>query len=180
MCFDCDGIGEEVISSYVVVDPHHVCHDVLKVILSPHDIKGNQLVFPPYGVIAGWKLDRALEGAGVDPKAGKGLLHSSKICTPNPRQADSHFFAIHVAATTGTWKDDRFTEPKAGVQVHCVEIPVSPAFMPALQLELSDHTGGISEDSLIWKTGIVVPWKNRTVVMVSRLLLIQKLQGISQ
>ena len=180
MCFDCEGTVEGVMSSYVVVDPHHVCHHVLKAILSPRDFKGNQLVFPPHGVIAGSKLDKALEDAGVEPKAGKGLLHSSKICTPNRQQPDSHFFAIHVAATTGTWKDDRFTEPKAGVQVHCVEIPVSPAFMPALQLELSDHTGGISEDSLIWKTGIVVPWKNRTVVMVSRLLLIQKLQGISQ
>ena len=167
MVFECKGIGQEVSSKYVVVDPHQVCHHMLKAILSPRKFKGSKLTFPPHGVIEGWRLEEALVDAGVDPVAGKGLLHYARVCTPNPRQPNSHFFAIHVEATSGKWKEDGETKPQSGLQVHCPDIPVSPAFFSALQLELSDIIGGINEDSLIWKTGIVLPWENRVSVMVN-------------
>ena len=171
MVFDSHEEGEKGKTSYVAVDPPHVCHHVLKAILSPHEFKGSHLVFPSHGVIEGPKLDKALKDAGVDPKAGKGLLHYSQICTPNPRPPNSYFFGIHVAATSRTWKDDGHTKPQCGLQVHCLNIPVSPAFLPALLVALCNKTGGINKDSLIWKTGVVIPWENDVIVNVSRLCL---------
>ena len=167
MLFKCQEVGQEVASSYVVVDPRHVCHFVLQAILSPRKFKQSNLVFPQQGVIEGPELDKALSDAGVDPTVGKGLLHYSKVCIPNQRKLHSHFFAIHVQATSGTWEEDGKTKPHFGLQVHCPEIPVSPAFLPALQLELSNMIGGISENSIVWKTGIVLPLENRVIVMVS-------------
>ena len=156
-----------VVVVVVVVDPHHVCHHVLKAILSPRHFPGSHIVFPSHGVIEDSQLDKALSDAGVDPKVGKGLLHFAQICTPTLSQPKGHFFAIHVSATFGSWTEDGLTKPQAGVQVHCLKIPVSQAFFPALQLKLSEATEGINEESLIWKTGIVVPWDNKVIVMVS-------------
>ena len=165
--FDSHEEGEKEKTLYVAVDPPHVCHHVLKAALSPREFKGTHLVFPPYGVLEGPKLDKALSNAGVDPKAGRGLLHFSQVCTPNPFPQDSHFFGIHFSARSGTWKDDGVTKPQCGLQVHCPNIPVSPAFLPALLLALCNKTGGISKDSLIWRTGVVVPWENDVIVKVS-------------
>ena len=167
MLFKCQEVGQEVASSYVVVDPRHVCHFVLQAILSPRKFKQSNLVFPSHGVIEGPELDKALVDAGVDPKAGKGLLHFSQVCTPNPFPPDSHFFGIHVSARSGTWKDDGVTKPQCGLQVHCPNIPFSPAFLPALLLALCNKTGGINEDSLVWRTGVVLPWENHVTVKVS-------------
>ena len=169
MLFQCKNDDEQVASSFVVVDPHHVCHHVLKAILSPRHFPGSHLVFPDHGDVEGSKLDEALLDAGVDPKAGKGLLLFSQICAINPQPPGSYFFAIHVQALSGTWEDDRMTAPQSGLLVHCTKIPFSQAFLPILQIELSKQTGGINEKSRIWKTGLIISCQNKVLVKVSSL-----------
>ena len=98
MMFDCQRPEQQAgaVDSYVVVDPHGMCHDMIKAILSPHYFPGSHLIFPDHGVIEESKLDDALSQTKVEPSAGKALLQHAKVCTPNPRQPKLHFFPIHV------------------------------------------------------------------------------------
>ena len=174
MMFDCQRPEQQAraVDSYVVVDPHGMCHDMNKAILSPDNFPGSHLIFPDHGVIEESKLDDALRQTKVEPSAGKALLQHAKVCTPNPCQPKLHFFPIHVkneSAPPNAWAEDRTngTKPQAAVQVHCSDIPFSPAYLPTLQLDLSNESAnGITEDSLVWRTGMVVEMDNNVSVLV--------------
>ena len=201
--FDClaeQADRQEDSHSYVVVDPQHMCHHMFKAILSPRDFPGSHLIFPKHGVIEECELDNALFQAGVDPAAGKSLLLHSKVCTPvvfqpQPGASDAaaavmdctprrQFFPIHVQHTqapSDAWSDDGKTIPLGGFQLHSPNIPVSPSYLPSLQLELVKELGphsGITEKSLIWKTGMVIDDTRNVSVMVSDRILKENMNSL--